>query len=220
MTTPISRRDAILRTFAFSAAALIPASALLACGKKELVCNDTAGLTPDEITARTNTFKYVDQSTDQTKLCEGCQQYKPAPMSGACGGCVVMKGAIHPKGGCTVWAKKVSLPPSSRVAAFGLVRGLETPRADLVERSARRSFCARLLDGRATNVQRRSGFGVLSVLLNGVGAAITPAGSSPVREPRNATIEATSSSLRSAPSWCLPIILTADSSVLPDPSWK
>lgn len=106
MPATLSRRDAILRTLAFSSAALFPASLLVAC-KRELVCTDTSGLSADDIATRT-TLKYVDQSMDQTKLCSGCQQFKPSQMSGACAGCVVVKGPIHPNGGCTVWAKKVS----------------------------------------------------------------------------------------------------------------
>lgn len=103
---PISRRDAILRTFALSATALLPASALVAC-KKELTCNDTTGLSADDLAARQKTFKYAEPSTDQTKTCDGCQQFKAPPSTGACGSCLVVKGNIHPKGGCSVWAKKV-----------------------------------------------------------------------------------------------------------------
>jgi hypothetical protein len=106
MTPPISRRDAMIRSLALGATFLLPASALIAC-KKDLVCTDTSGLSADEIATR-NTLKYVDQSMDQTKLCSGCQQFKPSPMSGTCGACAVVKGPIHPNGGCTAWAKKVS----------------------------------------------------------------------------------------------------------------
>ena len=107
MTPPsISRRDALLRTFAFSTAALLPASFLVAC-KKDLVCTDTAGLSADDLAARQKTFKYVEPSPDQTKTCDGCQQFKAPQMTGACGGCLVVKGPIHPKGNCSVWAKKV-----------------------------------------------------------------------------------------------------------------
>lgn len=104
---PISRRDAILRTFAFSAAALLPASSLVAC-KKELTCNDTTGLSADDLAARQKTFKYAEPATDQTKTCDGCQQFKAPPTTGACGGCLVVKGSIHPKAGCSVWAMKLS----------------------------------------------------------------------------------------------------------------
>lgn len=96
----------MVRSLAMGAAFLLPASALLAC-KKELVCTDTSGLSADEIAAR-NTLKYVDQSTDPAKPCSGCQQFKPSPMSGTCGACVVVKGPIHPNGSCSAWAKKVS----------------------------------------------------------------------------------------------------------------
>lgn len=109
MSAPLlSRRSAMLNTLAIGAGALLPVSALLAgCKKPELVCTDTTGLSSDE-TATRATVKYVDHTTDATKPCSACQQYKAPPMTGTCGGCVVVKGPIHPDGGCTVWAKKVA----------------------------------------------------------------------------------------------------------------
>lgn len=98
----------MLNTLVLAAGALLPASALLAgCKKPELACTDTAGLSADEVTARA-TLKYVDRSADPAKICSGCQQYKAPQMTGACGGCVVVKGPIHPDGGCNVWAKKIA----------------------------------------------------------------------------------------------------------------
>jgi len=72
--------------------------------KKELVCTDTAGLTAAERTVRTS-LGYVDQSLEAAKVCEGCQLYQPAGPDG-CGGCLVVKGPIHPRGYCTSWVKK------------------------------------------------------------------------------------------------------------------
>lgn len=110
MSSPlVSRRTAMLNTLALTAGALIPASALLAgCKKPELTCTDTSGLSADEIAAR-STLKYVDHAADPAKKCDGCQQFKPPQMTGACGACVIMKGPIHPEGSCNAWAKKVSL---------------------------------------------------------------------------------------------------------------
>ncbi len=109
MSAPLmSRRSAMLNTLAISAGALIPVSALLAgCKKPELVCTDATGLSSDEAATRT-TLKYVDRTTDPAKPCTACQQYKAPQMTGTCGACVVVKGPIHPDGGCTVWAKKVA----------------------------------------------------------------------------------------------------------------
>lgn len=104
---PISRRSALLNTLALTAGALLPASALLAgCKKPELTCTDTTGLSADDTAAR-GTLKYVDRTTDQAKRCDSCQQYKAPPATGTCGGCVIMKGPIHPEGSCNVWSKKV-----------------------------------------------------------------------------------------------------------------
>lgn len=109
MSAPLmSRRSAMLNTLAITTGALLPVSALLAgCKKPELVCTDTTGLSSDEIATR-GTLKYVDRTTDPAKPCSACQQYKPAQMSGTCGGCILVKGPIHPDGGCNVWAKKVA----------------------------------------------------------------------------------------------------------------
>lgn len=96
----IDRREALI---GFAAALIAPAS-LLACGKKALVCTDTAGLSADESTART-TLGYVDQSTDPAKPCSGCQLYKAAG-EGQCGGCGILKGPINPAGTCKSWVKK------------------------------------------------------------------------------------------------------------------
>ena len=91
--------------FAISGAVLLPAAAL-ACGKKELVCEDTAGLLPTEIDMR-NAQQYVDKSADAAKNCANCQFYKPAAPD-ACGGCTLLKGTINPKGNCKSWAAKLA----------------------------------------------------------------------------------------------------------------
>jgi hypothetical protein len=79
------------------------------CGgkeKAELSCNDTTGLSPADVSLRTS-LKYADQSPDPTKLCEGCQLYKPGQPD-QCGGCQLFKGPVHPKGNCTSWVQKTS----------------------------------------------------------------------------------------------------------------
>lgn len=65
-------------------------------------CNDLSGLTKDEIATR-STFKYVEVSDDPAKVCTNCNFWE-APEGGAkCGGCTLVKGPIHPDGGCMSW---------------------------------------------------------------------------------------------------------------------
>lgn len=63
-----------------------------------------AKLSEDEERVRTS-LKYVEQSPDKTKWCVDCTQYRPGP-SGACGGCSLMAGPIHPRGTCAAFAPK------------------------------------------------------------------------------------------------------------------
>lgn len=96
----IDRREALVGI----AAVLIAPASLLACGKKQLACTDTSGLSADETAMRT-TLSYVDQTPDPSKACSGCQLYKPAG-EGQCGGCGVIKGPVNPDGTCKSWVKK------------------------------------------------------------------------------------------------------------------
>lgn len=103
----VSRRD-LLRKTLLASAAFGAAGVLAACKKDEpkaLTCTDTAGLTPQEIEART-TLGYVDKAPDATKKCSGCALYNPAPAAGSCGGCKALKGPIHPDGWCKSFAPK------------------------------------------------------------------------------------------------------------------
>ena len=99
MTDPLKRRAFLIR-MASSGAALIPAAALVACGK-ELVCTDMAGLKPDEQEQRRQ-LKYVDATPEPAKRCDNCAAFKPAAPD-ACGACTELKGPVHPRGYCTVW---------------------------------------------------------------------------------------------------------------------
>ncbi len=65
-------------------------------------CNDLSGLNKDEVATRT-TFKYVEVAEDPAKVCTNCNFWEP-PIDGAqCGGCTLVKGPIHPGGGCMSW---------------------------------------------------------------------------------------------------------------------
>ena len=97
-----SRRD-VLKKISLTVLAA-GAWGALGCGKKELSCSDTAGLSAEENAART-TLGYVDKATDASKVCSGCTQYNAAGAD-QCGGCKVLKGPINPNGYCKAWAAK------------------------------------------------------------------------------------------------------------------
>ncbi len=95
----VTRRRLLM--FGAGAATLLAA----ACKKGEpSSCNDTSGLSADELNVRT-TLAYVDRSTLANQMCELCQQYVPGS-PGECGSCKVLKGPVHPKGYCKAFAAK------------------------------------------------------------------------------------------------------------------
>ena len=78
---------------------------LAACkGSMRFTCTDTKGLTQAEIDVRSN-LGYVDVSQSKEKHCEDCVQWIP-PKDEGCGGCKIMKGPVHPRGTCRVFAAK------------------------------------------------------------------------------------------------------------------
>ncbi len=103
MKKELSRREMLRASAIAGAAGLVPAW-LVGCGKKELSCTDTAGLSAADLTMRT-TLGYVDASPEPAKNCANCMLYKPGAPE-ACGGCQVVKGQINPKGYCKSWATK------------------------------------------------------------------------------------------------------------------
>jgi hypothetical protein len=100
----VSRRDALRRSLLMGTMTVGGVWLLAGC-KKELQCSDTAGLAPADVQMRT-TLHYVDKSTMADKNCENCNFYKAAPANDQCGGCLLIKGTVHPKGNCDSWAKK------------------------------------------------------------------------------------------------------------------
>lgn len=107
----LGRREMIKRGLMLTVVSATGAAALSACGgeeKKSLSCMDTSGLSPQEVTMR-QAQKYVDASPHGVqKDCENCNFYDVAPAPDTCGGCKVIKGPIHPKGFCNLWAAKVT----------------------------------------------------------------------------------------------------------------
>ena len=68
-------------------------------------CKDTKGLTGEERAVRT-TLAYVDRTPQVEKACNACQHWVPPAEEGACGGCKLLKGPIHPDGSCKAFAVK------------------------------------------------------------------------------------------------------------------
>jgi hypothetical protein len=91
------------RDFVLGASALVVA----ACHRKRdaLVCTDVSALPKEEAAPRRLTG-YVDRANDPAQTCESCVQYIEAASDGACGACKLVKGPIHPLGGCTLYAKR------------------------------------------------------------------------------------------------------------------
>lgn len=108
----VSRRD-FLRTTVKLPVLMAGAGALAAaCGGKEegaapapaLTCTDTSALAPADVQLRT-AQAYADKSPHPDKDCKTCNFFD-AGAPGACGGCKVIKGPIHPDGYCNLFAKK------------------------------------------------------------------------------------------------------------------
>ena len=102
--TKRGRRELLTRALLVGTAAAVSSSLLEACGGSSLTCTDTAGLSGDEMTAR-STNGYVDKSPDAAKACSKCNFFQ-GKGENACGGCMVLKGPINPAGSCKLWVLK------------------------------------------------------------------------------------------------------------------
>jgi hypothetical protein len=94
MVFSIERRRLLL------ASTLLGAAATYGCKRSE-TC-PPAQLGPEDTKLR-ETLHYTDRSTDESKLCNGCQQYLPNT-DADCGGCKLIKGPIHPAGYCAAFS--------------------------------------------------------------------------------------------------------------------
>ncbi|MEZ4265744.1 MAG: high-potential iron-sulfur protein [Myxococcota bacterium] len=105
----MNRRNFFKEAGLLGAAAAGAAFALSACGKSgapaaaAFTCTDTTGLSEAEMGARMEA-EYSDTSKVAGKNCENCALYNKAASADVCGGCKVVKGPIHPKGYCKLWA--------------------------------------------------------------------------------------------------------------------
>ncbi len=104
MDDKLSRRAVLQRGAAFGTLALFGSAA---CSKQPapLMCTDTFGLSPSDLTVRT-TLAYVDNSIEPGKTCTRCQQFIPDTVGNKCGTCKVVKGPINPNGNCKSFLAK------------------------------------------------------------------------------------------------------------------
>ena len=66
-------------------------------------CADLSGLAKADLQAR-KALSYSAESPYDDQICDNCR-FWIAPKEGApCGGCVTLRGPIHPKGYCSYWA--------------------------------------------------------------------------------------------------------------------
>jgi hypothetical protein len=105
MSDDITRRDMIKRSLVVLGAASAAGAVLMGCGddEGELTCTDTSGLSEPEKQMREQQA-YTDHSPERDKLCDNCRFWTAPQQPNTCGGCQVIKGPIHPKGYCKLWA--------------------------------------------------------------------------------------------------------------------
>jgi hypothetical protein len=102
--TKSTRRTLLTRAVFFGAAASAPMTLLSACGGGELSCNDGSELSTAERDARRNAA-YAERATDPARACSGCMFFQAAGAE-ACGSCSVVRGPIHPRGSCNLFAPR------------------------------------------------------------------------------------------------------------------
>lgn len=80
-----------------------PVAETPAAANETFTCMDTSGLAEADVTMRT-TLQYTDSSPEADKDCANCSLYVVSESGSGCGTCLTVKGPIHPKGYCTIWA--------------------------------------------------------------------------------------------------------------------
>jgi hypothetical protein len=101
MATRLTRRDVLTGSVGL---VVLGTPLLAACDKAlPISCTSVDSLKTDERATR-ESLEYVDISPKRDKNCENCRQWIPPGEDGACGSCKVMKGPVHPRGHCRVYA--------------------------------------------------------------------------------------------------------------------
>jgi hypothetical protein len=84
-------------------AGIVGVGASVGCKKSDPVsCAAVGQLSPEEQASR-DTLQYVDIAPTRDRTCQQCRQWLPQE-EGGCGACKVMKGPVHPKGTCRLFA--------------------------------------------------------------------------------------------------------------------
>lgn len=85
---------------------------LQACKRSEPAsCIHVMGLNAADTELR-KTLQYVDRTPIPSEPCNHCVQWIAPDDSSKCGGCKIMKGPVHPRGYCKLFAaSRVSVPP-------------------------------------------------------------------------------------------------------------
>lgn len=99
----LTRRNVLVRAVSLPLVLTVP-PALAACARGPS-CNDTGGLSADDLKIRTEAAVYVEKAPDPAKHCSACLQFLPGAKD-ACGGCKVVKGPINPAGSCKLFQPK------------------------------------------------------------------------------------------------------------------
>lgn len=104
-TPAMTRRVALRRMVALPLVAALPVG-LTACNSGPK-CDDTSGLSPEDLKVRKEVAVYEEKSSDAARYCKDCIHFTPAGDK-ACGGCKVVKGPINPEGTCKLFVAKPS----------------------------------------------------------------------------------------------------------------
>ncbi len=103
----VGRREALAILGRAAGAVALGGAGIATAGCKSAAafsCTDGKGLSAEDTAARA-AMEYVDQARDPAKPCARCVQWVAAASDG-CGGCKVLKGPIHPNGGCKLFAAR------------------------------------------------------------------------------------------------------------------
>ena len=110
--SPIARRELIRGTLSLGLVVIGAPALAAACskGKKELRCDDTAGMPKADVDQRA-TLGYQDKAPAPDKQCNNCQQFVEPATAGTCGKCKLLNnGPVNPNGYCKSWAAKPAPP--------------------------------------------------------------------------------------------------------------
>ena len=78
------------------------ALAAMACSKKALECAGDMDLPASARNAR-KSAEYLEHATDPKRACRRCRYWQDEGKD-QCGGCTLLRGAIHPDGTCRLFA--------------------------------------------------------------------------------------------------------------------